>query len=115
MPGGVNSSGTDSKNWLVFGAGSHKCIGQSYVYMHMAAVIGTAAGLLNWEHEITAESEEVKIIGAFSPRQYLTPLPPLGRLLEARAPETDAQSSIAATIFPKDECRLKFTRREVEH
>lgn len=29
MPGGANADGGDSKNWLVFGAGAHKCIGAS--------------------------------------------------------------------------------------
>ncbi|TNY20659.1 cytochrome P450 [Rhodotorula diobovata] len=82
MPGGANADGTDSKNWLVFGAGAHKCIGQNYVYMHMSAVIGSAALFLNWEHEVTPLSEEIEII---------------------------------ATLFPKDGCRLKFTKREVEH
>ncbi|BGP53575.1 RNA polymerase C-22 sterol desaturase [Rhodotorula sphaerocarpa] len=82
MPGGVNANGTDSKNWLVFGAGAHKCIGQSYVYHQMSAGIGTAAGMMDWEHEVTEESEEIKII---------------------------------ATIFPKDECRLKFTPRAGDH
>ncbi|GAA5990567.1 hypothetical protein JCM10908_003134 [Rhodotorula pacifica] len=81
MPGGVNADGGDSKNWLVFGAGAHKCIGQSYVYHHMAATIGTAAGLMDWVHEKTPESEEIQII---------------------------------ATLFPKDQCRLKFTPRETE-
>ncbi|GAA5990560.1 hypothetical protein JCM10908_003129 [Rhodotorula pacifica] len=81
MPGGANADGGDSKNWLVFGAGAHKCIGQSYVYHHMAATIGTAAGLMDWVHEKTPESEEIQII---------------------------------ATLFPKDQCRLKFTPRETE-
>ncbi|BGP45698.1 RNA polymerase C-22 sterol desaturase [Rhodotorula kratochvilovae] len=81
MPGGANHGGNDSKNWLVFGAGAHKCIGQNYVYMHMSAVIGSAAMLLNWEHERTPESDEIQII---------------------------------ATLFPKDQCRLKFTKREQE-
>ncbi|GAA5977138.1 hypothetical protein JCM11641_001312 [Rhodosporidiobolus odoratus] len=81
MPGGANHGGGDSKNWLVFGAGAHKCIGQNYVYMHMSAVIGSAAMLMNWEHERTPESDEIQII---------------------------------ATLFPKDQCRLKFTPREQE-
>ncbi|BGP67982.1 Cytochrome P450 61 [Rhodotorula toruloides] len=79
MPGGANADGGDSKNWLVFGAGAHKCIGQNYVYMHMSAVIGSAAMLMDWEHERTPESDEIQII---------------------------------ATLFPKDGCRLKFSRRE---
>ncbi|GAA5872505.1 hypothetical protein JCM8547_006932 [Rhodosporidiobolus lusitaniae] len=81
MPGGANHGGGDSKNWLVFGAGAHKCIGQNYVYMHMSAVIGSAAMLLDWEHERTPESDEIQII---------------------------------ATLFPKDGCRLKFSKREVD-
>ncbi|GJN88232.1 hypothetical protein Rhopal_001197-T1 [Rhodotorula paludigena] len=81
MPGGANHGGGDSKNWLVFGAGAHKCIGQNYVYMHMSAVIGTAATLLSWSHERTPESDEIQII---------------------------------ATLFPKDQCRLKFWSREQE-
>jgi len=48
----------------------------------MCATIGTAAGLMDWVHEKTPESEEIQII---------------------------------ATLFPKDQCRLKFTPREVEH
>ena len=55
--------------------------GQSYVYHHMCATIGTAAGLMDWVHEKTPESEEIQII---------------------------------ATLFPKDQCRLKFTPREVD-
>jgi len=31
LPGGPNEAGTDSKNWLVFGAGAHRCIAQNYV------------------------------------------------------------------------------------
>jgi C-22 sterol desaturase len=47
----------------------------------MCATIGTAAGLMDWVHEKTPESEEIQII---------------------------------ATLFPKDQCRLKFTPREVD-
>ncbi|GAA6033424.1 hypothetical protein JCM8097_006744 [Rhodosporidiobolus ruineniae] len=68
MPGGANSDGSDSKNWLVFGAGAHKCIGQSYVYMHMDAVIGTAAMLLDWEHKLTPESDQIQIIATLFPK-----------------------------------------------
>ncbi|GAA5896182.1 hypothetical protein JCM6882_008512 [Rhodosporidiobolus microsporus] len=68
LPGGANADGSDSKNWLVFGAGAHKCIGQNYVYMHMSAVIGSAAMLLDWEHEKTPESEEIQIIATLFPK-----------------------------------------------
>ncbi|CEQ39211.1 SPOSA6832_00718, partial [Sporobolomyces salmonicolor] len=69
MPGGANhGNDKDAKNWLVFGAGAHKCIGQNYVYMHMSAVIGSAAMLLNWEHERTPESDEIQIIATLFPK-----------------------------------------------
>ncbi|GAA5901638.1 uncharacterized protein JCM6883_000347 [Sporobolomyces salmoneus] len=68
MPGGVNDNDKDSKNWLVFGAGAHRCIGQNYVYMHMTAVIGSAAMLMNWEHAKTPESEEIQIIATLFPK-----------------------------------------------
>lgn len=78
LPGGSNYGVDDSRSWLVFGAGAHRCIAQSYVNMHMTATLGTAAMTMDWKHERTAESDEIKII---------------------------------ATIFPKDGCRLKFTKR----
>ncbi|GAA6053718.1 hypothetical protein JCM3770_003182 [Rhodotorula araucariae] len=81
MPGGANHGGNDAKNWILFGAGAHRCIAQNYVHLHMSAVIGSAAMLLNWKHERTPESDEIQII---------------------------------ATLFPKDQCRLKFTRRDQE-
>lgn len=37
--------------------------GQNYVYHHMCATLGTAAVLMNWEHEKTPDSEEISIIG----------------------------------------------------
>lgn len=68
MPGGSNFGVADSKNWLVFGAGAHRCIAQSYVMMHMSAVIGSAAMLMDWTHEKTAESEEIQIIATLFPK-----------------------------------------------
>jgi len=68
MPGGTNASESDSKNWLVFGAGAHRCIGQSYVMMHMSAVIGSAAVLMDWTHEKTPESDDMQIIATIFPK-----------------------------------------------
>jgi C-22 sterol desaturase len=36
--------------------------------MHMSAVIASASMLLNWEHEITPESEEIQIIATLFPK-----------------------------------------------
>lgn len=79
MPGGVNDNDKDSKNWLVFGAGAHRCIGQNYVYMHMTAVIGSAAMLMNWEHAKTPESEEIQIIATLFPKVSQIPYSLLAR------------------------------------
>ncbi|GAA94222.1 uncharacterized protein L969DRAFT_93604 [Mixia osmundae IAM 14324] len=76
--GSAIGEGSSPKNYLVFGSGPHRCIGQEYAQLHMTAVFGTASVLMNWQHELTPESDKIKII---------------------------------ATIFPQDECRLKFTAR----
>jgi C-22 sterol desaturase len=36
--------------------------------MHIAAVIGSAALSLDWRHEITDQSEEIKIIATIFPQ-----------------------------------------------
>jgi len=57
-----SSANANPKNYLVFGAGPHKCIGQEYAILHMANVIVTAAALMDWDHKITDDSEKVQII-----------------------------------------------------
>ncbi|KAK9449133.1 cytochrome P450 [Limtongia smithiae] len=69
-----------TKNWLVFGTGPHVCLGQTYAVMNFISMIGKAALLLDWTHEVTPESEEIKVF---------------------------------ATIFPQDNCKLQFSRREI--
>ncbi|KAK9351725.1 cytochrome P450 [Lipomyces doorenjongii] len=68
-----------SKNWLVFGTGPHVCLGQTYAVMNFICMVGKAALLMDWTHEVTPDSEEIKVF---------------------------------ATIFPQDNCKLKFTARE---
>ena len=51
---------TNPRNYLVFGSGPHKCIGVEYTLMNIAICLGNAAVLMNWEHELTPESEEVE-------------------------------------------------------
>jgi C-22 sterol desaturase len=56
---------------LVFGAGPHKCIGQDYVFLHMTAVLGTAAFKMEWDHEVTPESGDYSIIPTIFPKVCL--------------------------------------------
>ncbi|EJU00917.1 cytochrome P450 sterol C22-desaturase [Dacryopinax primogenitus] len=56
------------KNYLIFGAGAHRCIGYEYALMHIAMVIGTASGLMDWEHKKTEDSEKVEIIATIFPK-----------------------------------------------
>ncbi len=55
-----SSANTNPKNYLVFGAGPHKCIGLEYAMMNIALVLGTAAVMFDWEHDVTPKSEQVE-------------------------------------------------------
>lgn len=56
------------KNWLVFGTGPHICIGQTYATLNLIAMIGKASLLLDWKHEVTPLSEEIKIFATIFPQ-----------------------------------------------
>ncbi|KAI9794735.1 MAG: RNA polymerase C-22 sterol desaturase [Piccolia ochrophora] len=56
-----------SKNWLVFGTGPHYCLGQTYAQLNLMALIGKASLLLDWEHQITDKSEEIKVFATIFP------------------------------------------------
>lgn len=47
----------NTANWLVFGAGPHRCIGQEYTTMNMSVAMGTAAIMMDWDHLRTPERE----------------------------------------------------------
>ena len=53
---------TNPKNWLIFGSGPHKCIGQEYALLNMSNVIVNAAATMDWDHKITPESEYTQMI-----------------------------------------------------
>jgi sterol 22-desaturase len=48
------------QNYLVFGAGPHKCIGLEYANMNIAVVLALASELTEWEHVRTAQSDKVQ-------------------------------------------------------
>ena len=50
------------KNYLVWGAGPHRCIGVEYASMNIALILATAAVMFDWEHEITDISSRVEYV-----------------------------------------------------
>lgn len=63
-----SSANTNPRNYLVFGSGPHKCIGIEYAVMNIGLVLADAAVLLDWEHELTPESDKVQIIATLFPQ-----------------------------------------------
>lgn len=55
-----SSANTNPRNYLVFGSGPHKCVGIEYATMNIGLVLATASVLMDWEHHITHESEQVQ-------------------------------------------------------
>jgi sterol 22-desaturase len=58
---------SQSKNWLVFGAGPHDCLARSYVPLTMAHMIGKASLEIDWRHCPTERSEEIKVFATLFP------------------------------------------------
>lgn len=56
------------KNWLVFGTGPHYCIGQTYATLNLMLMIGKASVEMNWDHEVTPLSEEIKVFATIFPK-----------------------------------------------
>ena len=54
------SANKNPKNWIGFGNGAHRCIGQEYALMNIALVLANAVMLADWEHDITEDSFKVK-------------------------------------------------------
>ncbi|KAI5123724.1 hypothetical protein M0805_000317 [Coniferiporia weirii] len=63
-----SSANANPRNYLVFGSGPHRCIGLEYAMMNMAICLSNAAMFMEWEHEVTSESEEVEIIATLFPK-----------------------------------------------
>ena len=59
---------TKTKNWLVFGTGPHYCLGQTYAQMNLIGMIGKASINMDWEHRITAKSEDIEVFACLFPQ-----------------------------------------------
>lgn len=57
-----SSANQNPKNYLVWGAGPHRCIGLEYATMNIMLVLGIAATAFDWEHEITPETDTVAYV-----------------------------------------------------
>ena len=85
-----------TKNWLVFGAGPHNCIGQTYATSNLMLMIGMASMFVDWKHQVTDLSEEIKV--------FATIFPMVGRT-------RTLASSIVLTDRLQDDCLLTFSER----
>lgn len=56
-----------AKNFLVFGTGPHYCLGQHYVQVNLALLLGRAALELDWKHHPTPLSEQIKVFATLFP------------------------------------------------
>ncbi|KAF7340053.1 Cytochrome P450 [Mycena venus] len=58
----VSSANANPKNYMVWGAGPHRCIGVEYATMNIMLVLATAAMTFDWEHEITPETDKIACV-----------------------------------------------------
>lgn len=59
------------KNWLVFGCGPHVCLGQTYVMITFAALLGKFALYTDFHHTVTPLSEKIKVFATIFPKYDL--------------------------------------------
>jgi len=55
-----STANANPKNYLIYGAGPHRCIGLEYANMNIALVIAVAAMKMDFEHVVTPLSEEIE-------------------------------------------------------
>lgn len=54
------NANTNPKNYLVYGSGPHRCIGQEYANMHIGLLLATAVVMMDFEHHRTETSDEIE-------------------------------------------------------
>lgn len=54
-------------NWLVFGTGTHHCLGQTYAQLNLMGMVGKASLHLDWTHYATPVSEKIKVFATIFP------------------------------------------------
>lgn len=59
------------ENWLVFGHGTHICIGKEYAFNQLVATAALAATNMKWKHEITPLSDDITIFATIYPSDKL--------------------------------------------
>ena len=59
------------KNWLVFGCCPHVCLGQTYVMITFAALLGKFALYTDFHHTVTPLSEKIKVFATIFPKDDL--------------------------------------------
>jgi len=63
-----SSANANPKNYMVWGAGPHKCIGNEYATMNIALVLATASVMFDWVHNTTEESDKIVILATLFPQ-----------------------------------------------
>lgn len=60
-----------NKHYMVWGSGVHRCIGTEYASMNIALGLSTGVSMMNMEHVVTPESNEIEIIATMFPKDGL--------------------------------------------
>ena len=110
------------KNWLVFGTGPHYCLGQTYAQSNLMAMIGKASLELEWRHEKTGRSEDIKVFATIFPMVrcltsfsylFVTFLLPLIDYCVRVAFRAKASADTNSLFFNlQDDCFLAFKAQE---
>lgn len=61
----------NKQNFLVFGCGPHVCLGQTYVLITFAALIGKFSLYTDFTHKVTPLSEKIKVFATIFPKDDL--------------------------------------------